>query len=37
MAADIIEEYYKKTHSVKKVAPINNRTAYVFIDKKFMD
>lgn len=28
---------YMRTHSVKKVAPINNRTAYVLTDKRFMD
>lgn len=37
MAATIIEEYYKKTHSVKRVAPLYNLPAYVFTDKKFMD
>ena len=28
---------YDRTHSVKKVAPINNHTAYVLTDKRFMD
>ena len=37
MAATIIEEYYKKTHSVKRVAPLYNLPAYVFTDKRFMD
>lgn len=37
MAMTIIEEYYKKTHSVKRVAPLYNLPAYVFIDKRFMD
>ena len=37
MATTIIEEYYKKTHSVKRVAPLYNLPAYVFTDKRFMD
>lgn len=37
MASHIVEEYYKKTHSVKRVAPLYNLPAYVFTDKRFMD
>ena len=37
MAMNIVEQYYKKTHSVKRVAPLYNLPAYVFTDKKFMD
>ena len=37
MATTIIVEYYKKTHSVKRVAPLYNLPAYVFTDKRFMD
>lgn len=37
MAMTIIEEYYKKTHSVKRVAPLYNLPTYVFTDKRFMD
>ena len=36
MATTIIEEYYKKTHSVKRVAPLYGLPAYVFTDKRFM-
>ena len=36
MATSIVEEYYKKTHSVKRVAPLYNLPAYVFTDKRFM-
>lgn len=36
-ASIIVEKYYKKTHSVKRVAPLYNLPAYVFTDKKFMD
>lgn len=35
--AGIVCYMYDRTHSVKKVAPINNRTAYVLTDKRFMD
>lgn len=37
MASHIVEEYYKKTHSVKRIAPLYNLPAYVFTDKRFMD
>lgn len=37
MASHIVEEYYKKTHSVKRVAPLYNLPAYVFTDKRFMN
>lgn len=36
-ASIIVEKYYKKTHSVKRVAPLYNLPAYVFADKRFMD
>lgn len=36
-ASIIVEKYYKKTHSVKRIAPLYNLPAYVFTDKKFMD
>lgn len=35
--AGVVCYMYDRTHSVKKVAPINNRTAYVLTDKRFMD
>lgn len=35
--AGVVCNMYMRTHSVKKVAPINNRTAYVLTDKRFMD
>ena len=37
MATNIVEQYYKKTHSVKRVAPLYNLPAYEFTDKRFMD
>ena len=36
-ASIIVEKYYKKTHSVKRIAPLYNLPAYVFTDKRFMD
>lgn len=35
--AGVVCYMYDRTQSVKKVAPINNRTAYVLTDKRFMD
>lgn len=35
--AGVVCYMYDRTHSVKKVAPINNHTAYVLTDKRFMD
>lgn len=35
--AGVVCYMYDRTHSVKKVAPINNRAAYVLTDKRFMD
>lgn len=35
--AGVVCNMYMETHSVKKVAPINNHTAYVLTDKRFMD
>lgn len=35
--AGVVCYMYDRTHSVKKVAPINNRTAYLLTDKRFMD
>lgn len=35
--AGVVCYMYDRTHSLKKVAPINNRTAYVLTDKRFMD
>ena len=35
--AGVVCYMYDRTHSVKKVAPINNRTAYVLTEKSFMD
>lgn len=37
MASIIVQKYYDKTHSVKRVAPLYNLPAYVFTDKRFMD
>lgn len=36
-ASIIVQKYYDKTHSVKRVAPLYNLPAYVFTDKRFMD
>lgn len=36
-ASIIVQKYYEKTHSVKRVAPLYNLPAYVFTDKRFMD
>lgn len=36
-ASIIVEKYYKKTNSVKRIAPLYNLPAYVFTDKRFMD
>lgn len=35
--AGVVCYMHDRTHSVKKVAPINNHTAYVLTDKRFMD
>lgn len=35
--AGVVCYMYDRTHSVKKVAPIDNCTAYVLTDKRFMD
>lgn len=36
-ASIIVQKYYDKTHSVKRVDPLYNLPVYVFTDKRFMD